>query len=95
MVQQKLTEYSAKTGTEAELDEARLAKPRRKGIAEKIRREISNTSRLKVSGTKNGENTIETVCQVIDNFLGDEFGQVLEGRKSKASLWNTAKKRVS
>jgi len=89
---QILTDYANQSGTLENLASAQDGKTPRKNLADKIRRELSNVWKVKVSGAQNGENTILSAVNMCDTVLSDNYANVLSGKMSRAQAWAKLRK---
>lgn len=98
-VEPRLTEvlnaHAERTGTQAQLTEARALPARAKrSITERLARAKGQLGSFRLLAELNGENTVFTAAQISDQVLGTGLGDVMSGQASTRAAWRAAKSRA-
>lgn len=89
-----LKAYAEKSGSTAELNQAiEMPLQAKRTKTERIEKVKSILQSFRVSTEIDGENTILSAANVVDRILGDNFGQVLNGKQTARAAWREAKSR--
>lgn len=93
-IEDTLTNYAIRTGTQAQLTTARGQSPRAKRtLSERLIRARSQISSFRLSAEQDKLNTVLTATDVCDAVLGQDYGAVLDNTLSSADAWRAAKRR--
>lgn len=65
------------------------------GLWDKLRRELSNAERIKISSGLDGEDNIYSAAKVFDRLLKTRCAQVLDGSMSARAAWRAMKRDAS
>ena len=88
--------YAAQTGTEEDLKRAYVPKKiEAVGLWDKLRRELSNAERIKISSGLDGKDNIYSAAKVYDRLLKTRYAQVLDGSMSARAAWRDMKRDAS
>lgn len=93
-IEKILTEYAMRTNTNEQLELAKVSKRKSKRtFKERLKRIADQIHSFRVSTALEGENTILTAANVVDEILGEELGDVLSRQKSSKTAWRNARRR--